>query len=473
MPREGDTFYRPRADILAEMLAELQSAIPDVYVGEDGTIAIIYTIEAGQLENVYLANQILANDLFIHTASLVALQQYGVEYDLPMHGGNTATGTLLFEGDGGTYIPIGAEVGYDPGGGLDVVYFETTEDGTIANPGDPDPPGVVVNATAGNLNGTYEYVVTFVTASGETLPSASSGAVNPVNQQVNLSAIPIGGAGTTQRKIYRDKNGAGTYRLVATIANNTATTYTDNITDAAVAGGSLAPTVDTAHTVTLAAIAQIPGVDGNAAIGTVTELTDAPSELTDVTNPTAFTGGTDQEDIEDYRIRLLRRLRNPQTGAPDDLIEWAVDVDGVESATVFPNLNGTTAAPGEVTIRISGTGGTIPSAGVIAAAQAAIDAQGLAQVTYHVMAFTAISTNVAVTVTPASTYTVADVTASVQAAIANYINNLEVGETLRVAGIVDAVFGLAGVADVVVTTPATNLTTAADSKRTPGTVTVS
>lgn len=472
MPLEGDTFYRNRADILAEMLAELQVAIPDFYVGEDGTLTIIFTIESGQLENVYLANQILANDLFPQTASLVALQQYGVQYNLPMHTGNRSTGTLRFEGAGGTYIPIGAEVGYDPGGGLDVVFFETLQDGTIPNPGDPATPTVAVNAVAGNLNGTYEYVVTFVNASGETLPSAPSASVNPVSQKVDVTAIPVGGAGTTQRKIYRDKNGAGTYRLVATINDNTTLTYTDNITDATVAGGSLAPTVDTAHRITLNGEAQNPGLEGNAAIGTITELTDAPAELISVINPTAFIGGTDQEDIEDFRARIMERLQNPQTGSPGDLIQWATQVEGVESATVFPNLNGTVAAPGEVTIRISAIGGAIPSAGLIAAVQAAIDLRGLAQVKYHVMGFTAVVTNVTVDVTTSGTYSLADVTAPVQAAITSYINSLEVGETFKIAGVIDAVFGLAGVGDVTVTTPSSNQTTAADSKRTPGTITV-
>lgn len=43
---------------------------------------------------------------------------------------------------------------------------------------------------------------------------------------VSLTAIPIGAFGVTARKIYRD-NGDGLFRLVGTIDNNTATTFTD------------------------------------------------------------------------------------------------------------------------------------------------------------------------------------------------------------------------------------------------------
>ena len=54
-----------------------------------------------------------------------------------------------------------------------------------------------------------------------------------------LSAIPIGAYGVTARKIYRDNND-GVYLLVATIADNTTTTYTDK----ASIGTSLIPTAN-------------------------------------------------------------------------------------------------------------------------------------------------------------------------------------------------------------------------------------
>jgi uncharacterized phage protein gp47/JayE len=468
MPITDISFYRRREDILAEMLASLTAAIPDAYTGEDGVTRIIFDIESGQLENLYLAHQLLLEDIFVTTASQTALIRHGEQYGLTLQEGLKSSGTLRFEGDGGTYIPLSTEVGYDPGGGLDVIYFETTSEGYIPNPGDPAAPTVAINVTAGNLNGSYEYTVTFLTASGESLPSPESAVVAPVNQQVNLTVIPLGGPNTTGRRIYRDKNGAGTPRMVTEITNNTVTTFTDNVTDATVAAATQAPTVDTAHRITVNGQSQSTGVESNVGIGTITLLTSAPSGLTTVYNPTAFTGASDPEDTNDFRLRLLQFIRAPGTGSPQDLQAWAENVDGVESATVFPN----TPAAGQVTVRISGVGGTIPSAQLISDVQAALSAQDLANITITVAAFTAVPTNVTVDVTTSGTYVLADVTAAVQAAITNYINELPVGGTLYLAGIIDSVFGLAGIADVVVTTPATNQTTAADSKRTPGTITV-
>src|SRR5687768_6622810 len=103
-------------------------------------------------------------------------------------------------------------------------------------------------AVAGNVdNGAHRYLATFVTASGETQAGAVSAAVTvadkTVNGKVELTAIPIGGALVTARKIYRTTAGGATYLLLATIANNTATIYTDNIADSSL--GAAAPSTNT------------------------------------------------------------------------------------------------------------------------------------------------------------------------------------------------------------------------------------
>lgn len=114
-------------------------------------------------------------------------------------------------------------------------------------------PGVITfalasPAIAGNVdNGAHRYLATFVTASGETQAGTVSEAVTVANKAVNgkveLTAIPTGGALVTSRKIYRTVAGGSTYLLLATIANNTATTYTDNIADASLGAG--APSTNT------------------------------------------------------------------------------------------------------------------------------------------------------------------------------------------------------------------------------------
>jgi hypothetical protein len=82
----------------------------------------------------------------------------------------------------------------------------------------------------------------------DTIADGSLGANAPTTNtataaQVALSSIPIGGTGTTQRKIYRTAANGSQLKLLTTIANNTATTWTDNAGDASL--GANAPTGDT------------------------------------------------------------------------------------------------------------------------------------------------------------------------------------------------------------------------------------
>jgi len=75
------------------------------------------------------------------------------------------------------------------------------------------------------------------------VPGAVSNTIAAVvNQNISLTNIPLGPVGTTNRKIYRKSSETGGgYRLIATIANNTATTYTDSTADAS--AGALMPAV--------------------------------------------------------------------------------------------------------------------------------------------------------------------------------------------------------------------------------------
>jgi uncharacterized phage protein gp47/JayE len=454
---------------LSSFIAAFQAAIPDVWLGEDGNLRILLEIEAGQIEGLYVANQILLEDMFVQSASYPALQRHGEEFGLPLKVGTPATGQLRFSGDGGTTVPIGTEVAYDPGSGADILYFVTTATGTLPNPGIPTVP-TVANAGAGNVvAGTYEYQVTFVTAQGETLPSDPSAAIILGSSSQITVGIPLGGPGTIQRNIYRSVNG-GTFFLVGSTANNTSTTFADNNVGV---GTQVPPTVSTAEALLLSAQSEENGTDYNAVAGAITTLSATPDGITAVTNPAPFTGGSDPESMDDYRARLLTFIRSPQTGSPSDLITWAEEIDGVDSATVFPNDNLGTAAPGHVTVRISGPNGTIPLQPVIDAVAASLAARDLANITIHVGTFTASPMNVSVTITPSSGFVRADITPNVQEAISDYILSIPVGGTLFVTGIIQHVREVVGVDDVAVTLPASNQTASSTTKFTPGTITVS
>jgi hypothetical protein len=111
-------------------------------------------------------------------------------------------------------------------------------DGNSIN-GDPQPgivtPALVLDSTAAQVTaGTHVYGVSFVTAVGESQVSPISGPVtaDATHTKVAVNNIPIGPTGVTSRKLYRSTAGTTTLKVLATIANNTATTYTDIIPDA-------------------------------------------------------------------------------------------------------------------------------------------------------------------------------------------------------------------------------------------------
>ncbi|MFC1703149.1 hypothetical protein ACFLZO_01655, partial [Patescibacteria group bacterium] len=150
-------------------------------------------------------------------------------YDFVVRG--DTDNSLLFADASTDRIGIGTATPVEK---LDVAYGHMR----FTEVGGPTTPTVAVNAAAGNLNGTYYYRIAYVTADGETQLSASSTAVSPSNEQVDLSGIPTSSSSAvTARKIFRAKSPSSTsFGYVATISDNTTTTYTDNIADGAVTG---------------------------------------------------------------------------------------------------------------------------------------------------------------------------------------------------------------------------------------------
>uniref|UniRef100_A0A6M3J9F2 Putative head-tail connector n=1 Tax=viral metagenome TaxID=1070528 RepID=A0A6M3J9F2_9ZZZZ len=118
--------------------------------------------------------------------------------------------------------------------------------------GEPAPSALTAAlaspAAPGNVTaGAHRYLATFVTADGETEAGTVSSIVTVadagVNGQVSLTAIPLGGSLVTARNLYRTAAGGSTYLKLAQLANNTATTYTDNIADGSL--GAEAPSTNT------------------------------------------------------------------------------------------------------------------------------------------------------------------------------------------------------------------------------------
>jgi len=197
-----------------------------------GTCYAINIFDSSSTGNVLSANTLSGSETINDAAS-------NTIYDGQLNGsGDIILKTTSGKVGVGTLTPAEALNVYN--GNLQVDYGNIKLNQVSA----PGAPTVAVNATAGNLTGPLYYAVTFVTANGETEKGVQSSVVNPTAQQVNLTAIPTGTNGVvTARKIYRATVSNGLFQLVTTIADNTTTTYTDNV-----ASGSLGVTAKNMNT---------------------------------------------------------------------------------------------------------------------------------------------------------------------------------------------------------------------------------
>jgi hypothetical protein len=125
----------------------------------------------------------------------------------------------------------------------------------------PIAPNVETLDTAGNVTGPVSYVMTYVTAAGETEGGPVSVSIEPASQQVTISYIPVSPArSVTGRKFYRTAANGFQHKLVSslTLTDNLpdeeqARTLTDNTAD-----GSLGANVPTPATATFTGLEIFP-----------------------------------------------------------------------------------------------------------------------------------------------------------------------------------------------------------------------
>lgn len=175
-------------------------------------------------------------------------------------GGSNAASDVLV---GATTIPVEDEAWYAAGSGSRVVevgqqriaYTDVASAGeTGSTTGYVAPPPATFNITgpagAGSLDpsAVYGYAMTFVTAAGETTPSATVSGTSGAAGQAQVNAMPVSSdPSVTGRHLYRTEGGLGILKKVTTggpFAATTPTIYTDTVADASL--GAVPPTTSTA-----------------------------------------------------------------------------------------------------------------------------------------------------------------------------------------------------------------------------------
>jgi uncharacterized phage protein gp47/JayE len=220
--------------------------------------------------------------------------------------------------------------------------------------------------------------------------------------------------------------------------------------------------LDSAGTAVVVAQAATTGSSGNTVNGASLILSAAPSGIYSTATVVSMSGGTDIETDASLLSRLLFRLRNPPCGgAAHDYYSWAMDVDGVTAAYVYPNRRGL----GTTDVVIMTDGG-IPPTSLVGAAQSSIDKVRPVQADFLCFGPSAITVNVTGTLILATGYALSDVRAAISAALGAYFSGLKPGEAVYLNRIRAIIADVPGVLDFSLTLPTANIVALVDATHT-------
>jgi uncharacterized phage protein gp47/JayE len=206
--------------------------------------------------------------------------------------------------------------------------------------------------------------------------------------------------------------------------------------------------IGSAGTATVGIAAVEPGETANAA-NIAAQFMAAPAGVASECTVNAV-GGTDTESDASLLARLLEIIRRPPAGGNKyDYKNWALNVDGVTSAYVYPLRRGL----GTVDIAVTSAGG-VPSDDIVRAVQTYIDE--MRPVTAkESLVLKPSTTSVAVTAAVKLDGTdLAAATRAINAALAEYFGNLIPGDALVASQIEAVISNVPGVVDRRLTAPA-------------------
>lgn len=160
------------------------------------------------------------------------------------------------------------------------------------------------------------------------------------------------------------------------------------------------------------------GAKYNVAENQITELPVGVIGVSGVTNQTAASGGTDGETDGELRKRLELRLQNPPTSGNESHYKmWALEVDGIGDARVFPEDGG----PGTVKVIPVTSEKRAPNSGTITAVLNHINENKPIGAVVAVVAPQETAINVSAAITLNSGYTLSDIKADYTEALEKYL----------------------------------------------------
>lgn len=227
-------------------------------------------------------------------------------------------------------------------------------------------------------------------------------------------------------------------------------------------------TLDSAGTGTATLEAVVPGLAGNAVLGTVLTLQTAALGVAPTATASAIEGGTDQESDDELRARVLASWRaRPMAGTEGDYVRWALEVPGITRAFVRAR----TPTLGMVTVLVVADGNTptiAPTSAQLAAVLEHIDLVRPVTARVLVQAPVLEELDLTIELSPPSASVRALVVASLNEAITR---EAVPGGTLRLSRLSLAISAAPGELYHRITTPSADAVADPDTLFVPGTVT--
>lgn len=214
-----------------------------------------------------------------------------------------------------------------------------------------------------------------------------------------------------------------------------------------------AVTLDSEGNGTVAASFSTAGAAGNTTAAASGTFTATPVGFDSSVIIGVMSGGTDRETDAELLARLLDIIRRPPAGGNKyDYRRWAMSVDGVTAAYVYPLRRGL----GTVDVVITSANG-LPSAEIIAATQAYIDDVRPVTAKNCLVLGPKFKTVDLVIQVSLDGVTIDAATTEITSAVTEYINKLPPGDPFIRSQAEMLISSVTGVVDRVIVSPATNV----------------
>lgn len=202
-----------------------------------------------------------------------------------------------------------------------------------------------------------------------------------------------------------------------------------------------------------AAEARIGGSFGNVPAGSIRYMSLAPVGVVRCCNPAAFSGGAEEETDESLRARVMASYASLPNGSNIAFYEQeALNTDGVAAVRVLPCKRGN----GTVDIIIAGPYG-LPSQNLISSLRARLEKQREICVDISVLPPTTVSVAVSVDIDVLPGFDAEKVVCAVSDSIRSLFDGKMLGKDILLAKLGSVIYGVEGVENYAVKTPAADI----------------